>query len=294
MARPSIKLRSGDLEARISPYGAELVGLRHAEHGELLWGGDKTWWDRQSPLMFPVVGRSIGDHVTINGKSWPMPLHGFAHSMVFDVLSASETEMHLRLSDSVESHTHYPFPFQLDVTYRLDGSSLTIEAVTSNTGNAPLPAQFGFHPGFVWPLPGSSDRSGHAMILETDDHLDVLRAQDGFMLSQPTRLELQDRRLDLSDDLFKDGAMVMRNPASRSVLYEADGADCAIRVSWSGLSRLLFWTRPGAPFICIEPWAGEPDPAGFTGELSERPGVELIAPGDFLTYGIEIAIADPI
>jgi galactose mutarotase-like enzyme len=39
------------------------------------------------------------------------------------------------------------------------------------------------------------------------------------------------------------------------------------------------WTRPGAPFICLEAWTGYSDPDGFTGELSEKPGMRALEPG---------------
>lgn len=285
-----IVLASPDLTAVISPFGAELVGLRHVRFGELLWGGDKAWWDRKSPLLFPVCGRSTGDHILVGGKSFPMPLHGFAQSMTFDAAEATQSQVRLTLSDSAASLVHYPFPFRLDVTYRLDGYRLAIDAEVTNTGGASLPASFGFHPGFVWPLPGTGNRGGHRIVLAADTYLDVLRADNGFMLPDVETMLLPRRRLELHDGLFEAGAMVMREPAQHHVRYEADEADCAIGLSWTGLSRLLFWTRPGAPFICVEPWAGEPDPAGFSGELSERPGIELIAPGQRRLYTLTIAV----
>lgn len=289
----TVKLVSDELEATISSFGAELVGLRHARHGELLWSGDAEWWDRQSPLMFPVVGRSIGDHVRINGREYPMPLHGFAHSMEFELVSQKADEVRLRLADSKASAQHYPYAFQLDLTYRLDGPALMIEAHVLNAGDSTMPASFGFHPGFVWPLPGAQDKSGHFIKLDRDDHLDVARAVDGFMLAEETRVDLPGRRLALGDDLFGAGAMVMRRPESRAVTYSADGSPCSIRVEWHGLPTLLFWTRPGAPFVCIEPWAGAPDPAGFGGEMFDRPGVDIIAPGASRSYRLAISIGRP-
>lgn len=291
MSPEPLVLTSNDLTATISPFGAELIGLRHKRHGELLWNGDPEWWDRQSPLLFPVCGRSIGGHVHIDGQDYPMPLHGFAHSMVFEFAEAQPSKVRLSLTDSAETRKHYPFPFRLDLTYRLDGPELTIEAQVTNTGDGPLPASFGFHPGFVWPLPGAAGRGAHSIELDADTHLDVLRADGGgFMLPQVETMALPQRRLELNDRLFEAGAMVMRAPASQSVRYQANGADCAIGVSWSGPSRLLFWTKPGAPFVCVEPWAGEPDPAGFSGALFERPGINIIAPGAQCLYTMTIAV----
>ena len=43
--------------------------------------------------------------------------------------------------------------------------------------------------------------------------------------------------------------------------------------------HLTLWTKPAAPFLCIEPWAGEPDADGFAGELAARASTRLLAPG---------------
>lgn len=291
MPTEAIILTSNDLTVSVSPFGAEMIGWRHKRFGELLWSGDAKWWDRQSPLLFPVTGRSIGGQVRIAGQYYPMPLHGFAHSMMFEIVDVQPAEVRLSLSENAISHGHYPFPFRLDVTYRLDGPDLAIEAQVTNTGDGPLPASFGFHPGFVWPLPGASSRNAHSIELDGDTHLDVLRADGGgFMLPQAETIALTERKMALRDELFDAGTMIMRAPASRAVRYQASDADCAIRLSWSGLSRLLFWTKPGAPFVCIEPWAGEPDPAGFAGEFADRPGIDIIAPGAQRLYALTIAV----
>jgi galactose mutarotase-like enzyme len=40
------------------------------------------------------------------------------------------------------------------------------------------------------------------------------------------------------------------------------------------------WTRPGAPFLCLEPWTGYSDPDGFTGDVFEKPGMRVLEPGE--------------
>jgi galactose mutarotase-like enzyme len=52
-----------------------------------------------------------------------------------------------------------------------------------------------------------------------------------------------------------------------------------IDFAFASASHLGVWSKPGAPFLCIEPWRGVADPAGFAGELGDKPGVFVIAPG---------------
>ena len=48
--------------------------------------------------------------------------------------------------------------------------------------------------------------------------------------------------------------------------------------------------KPGASFLCIEPWQGHSDPAGFTGPIDEKPGVVMVAPGERRLFTMSITI----
>jgi galactose mutarotase-like enzyme len=82
----------------------------------------------------------------------------------------------------------------------------------------------------------------------------------------------------LDDSLFTNDALIFDQVCSRSVIYgAADGP--RIRVDFPDAPYLGIWTKPGAPFICIEPWHGIADPAGFNGDFTAKPGVFTVAPG---------------
>ena len=52
---------------------------------------------------------------------------------------------------------------------------------------------------------------------------------------------------------------------------------------------LAVWANPNGSFICLEPWYGRTDDAGFTGSLEEKPGMQQLLPGEKkkITYSIE-------
>jgi galactose mutarotase-like enzyme len=285
-----VRLSSDHLEASISPFGAELVGLVHRRHGELLWSGDPVWWDRQSPILFPVVGKCADDAIRVGGRSFAMPLHGFAHSMSFHVAETEASRCRLVLTDGPETRAHYPFPFRLEVDYRLDAAAVRIEARIANTGDGALPASFGFHPGFRWPLADGLPKTAHWLAFESDDRLDVARAREGLILPGASRLDLADGVLQLDEALFAQGAMVLHAPRSRRLRFGAAGSPFAISVAWRNLPSLGLWMRPGARFLCVEPWAGHGDPVGFGGDLHAKPGIVAIPPGDVATFGMDIAV----
>jgi galactose mutarotase-like enzyme len=79
---------------------------------------------------------------------------------------------------------------------------------------------------------------------------------------------------------------------SRRVTYgAADGPRVVVR--FDGMPMLGVWTKPGgAHFICIEPWHGMADEVGFDGELADKPGMVLIAPGMSHAFAMSIELVD--
>jgi len=50
------------------------------------------------------------------------------------------------------------------------------------------------------------------------------------------------------------------------------------------------WQKPGANYICIEPWAGIADPAGFAGDFRDKPGVMELAAGSSRSFRMDVTV----
>ncbi len=289
-----LTLTHGDWLAEVSPLGAELMRLRHAELGELLWHGDARWWDPRAPILFPVTGRSIRGSVSVDGTAYAMPIHGFAKDCGFAVTQQTDSSCTLELADNVASRAHYPFAFRLSVTYALADSGLIVTATVANPGDEPLPASLGFHPGLLWPIAGL-DRGDMAIDFGAREELTVRRAdQGGFMLPEAENVALDDGKSWLTDELFAKGSLIVVScGADDAVVYGAEGGP-AVRVGWSNLPTLVIWTLPGAPFVCIEPWAGEPDAKEHAGDLRDRAGMRMIAPGGSERFTLTIGAVSSV
>ena len=150
-----------------------------------------------------------------------------------------------------------------------------------------MPASFGFHPALRWPLPYGQPREAHEIVFEHDEPAPIRRPVDGLLSSARYPTPVRDRRLALNDSLFEDGAIVFDTPASRSLVYGE-----ALSVSFPRMPHLGIWTIPRAGFVCIEPWQGHASPEGFDGELADKPGVVLLAPGATQTFAMSIGPID--
>jgi galactose mutarotase-like enzyme len=267
------------LTAEIDPQGAQLSVLRDAQGRDLLWHGDPAIWKGRAPILFPIVGTLHGGQYRWRGESHSLRRQGFARDRRFAPLRHSAHEAVFRLVDDEATRKVYPFGFELDVHYRLAGCRLTTEARVRNTGETPLPASLGFHPGFPWPLPGDAARAAHCVEFEHPEPAPIRRLdQQGLLTATRHATPIRGRRLLLDDALFRDDVIILDQFASRSLTYGADSGP-RIRVEFPDATHLGLWTRPGAPFLCIEPWRGVADPQGFTAELDAKPGMILVPGG---------------
>lgn len=277
MSARTIALAAGAARLLVVPHGAEARAWRVGDV-ELLWPGDAAIWDQISPILYPVVGWTR-DGERVGGRRYPLEVHGFAAAQDFVVEAAGGDFARLTLGDSPATRALYPFAFTLAVEYRLGETTLEIALEVANPGDAPAPYACGVHPGFRWPFAAGA-RDGAVARFEKEEPAEVPAIAPGGMVSRRKRpIPLRGRTLALSDALFAHDALCFLNPASRSLSFEqADGS--AIAMDFSGFGLAALWTRPGAPFLCLEAWTGYSDPEGFDGDLFEKPSMRVLQPGE--------------
>ena len=287
---PWIVLSSSELTAEVNPLGAQLSVLRDAGGRELLWDGDPAIWAGRAPLLFPIVGTLAGGSYRIGSRTYSLSRHGFARGKQFDVIAAASSRATFRLQADEATLLVYPFRFQLDVDFALTGATLTVTSTVRNIGTEDMPASIGYHPGFRWPLPYGEPRAAHFIEFAGDAGSSIRRLDtDGLLSPLPHPTPVSHRRLVLADALFRDDVVIFEELRSRSVSYGADKGP-RIRVSYPDASYLGIWTKPGAPFICIEPWAGIADEAGFSGDFSTKLGVFTLVAGAAQSLTMQITL----
>ena len=278
-SNPWVSLSSAELSAQVDPLGAQLSVLRDRAGCDLLWNGEPSVWAGRAPLLFPIVGTLAGGAYRIDSTSYRLPRHGFARISTFQVVESNAASAVFRLQASDATLPLYPFLFQLDVHYALTGATLSVTALIRNLGDKKMPASFGYHPAFRWPLPYGRERSEHFIEFASDEPAPIRRLDaTGLLLPERDPTPITGRRLALTDALFEDDAIIFDDLRSQWVTYGANEGP-HIRVSFPAAPYLGIWSKPRANFICIEPWHGIADPAGFTGLFSAKPGVFTVAAG---------------
>jgi galactose mutarotase-like enzyme len=291
----TVTIASPDLTVTVSSLGAELQSIADAQGRDWLWDGDERWWTGRAPILFPTVGALVDGTARFGGKGYPMAQHGFARRRAFMLAEQTDRAATFRLEADDDSRTHYPFAFRLDVTHRLDGPVLETVARVTNLDDVPMPAGVGFHPALRWPLPGTAatSRDQHIIRFDADEPEPIRGVVPGGLLGPDHPTPVREDELALGDSLFEVDALVLDRPNSRGLWYGVPGAP-GVRVDFATLPYLGIWTKPGAGYLCIEPWQGHADDEGFTGEFADKPGVVTLAPGetrDFamaMTFGVRL------
>ncbi len=271
-----VRLTSGAASAEIAQLGAEALTWRVGSH-DLLWSGEDKVWNKISPILFPTVG-AVKDGILVDGRRYPLPFHGFATGLTFAVETARADFVRLAAVDSEATRALYPFAFKLALEYALTPTALTMAIVVENTGAAPTPYVCGLHPGFAWPF-GGATREGAYVRFELEEFPDVpVIAPGGLFSGEVRRVPLKGKILPIDDDLFAKDAAVFLQARSRSLSFVmANGAEIAM--DFPGFPHVALWTRPGAPFLCLEPWTGYGDPVGFSGALKDKPSMRSLEVG---------------
>lgn len=276
----SHRMRKGDLEVEVAAQGAELQRLRFRGL-DLLWEGGPLW-PRRAPLLFPIVGALGKGGLRHQGRSFPLPKHGFARDRTFVWIERTPEGCVLELTEDDATRAAFPFAFRLRVAFRLLGDSLRCDLILANRGGEPLPASLGGHPAFRWPLGPGLPKAAHRVVFAEPEPEPIRRlTPEGLLDPEPRPTPVAGRVLALREELFEADALIFDRLRSRSLRFEAEGGP-ALEVAWEGFPHLGIWTKPdpGPAFLCIEPWQGFASPADWDGEFADKPGGVILAPGE--------------
>jgi galactose mutarotase-like enzyme len=277
-------LKNKNISVTISECGAELQSLVHTRHGNIIWRKNDHYWNRYAPILFPIVGRLLQDQYRYQDKTYTLKQHGFARDEQFEVKELTETKAVLKLTENERTRLIYPFAFELVVTYELLEHALNIQYLVQNTGDSDMYCSIGGHPGFH--LDGNLsdyylDFGGEFVVAQ---HL----IADNYYSGETNEIQLS-RKFKLEDSLFLSDAIVIRNPPFQTIGFGRQGIGNIFSLHCKDWTALGLWTKPGAPFFCIEPWWGWADSVNASGNLEEKAGIETLMPGSRNTFEYSIA-----
>lgn len=284
---PSLtRIENHALAIEVSSLGAELQSVTSRDGRSWLWNGDAVFWAGRSPILFPIVGKAIDNRVSIGGKTYEMNQHGFARRSEFALAETTETACRYELTATDATRAVYPFDFRLSLTHALEGHVLTLETVVDNLGAEPMPFGLGYHPAFVWPLPGAEGKP-HMVSLENAAEPGLSTLDGGLRKPGLQPSPFREGHLVLDHALFADDALVFPEGAGDVLTYAAEGGP-TLRFRFENLPNLALWTKPGAPFLCVEPWHGTAPMVDDGDALETRPFTMTLEPGGSARFAFSV------
>lgn len=288
-------IKNEKLAVTIAAHGAELSSIYDkANDRELVWQADPAFWNRHAPVLFPNVGKYYGGHFTYNGTDYPMGQHGFARDTEFEQAASGENFVTYRLCADEESKKVYPFDFVLEITHRLNGNRLTVEWNVKNTDDKEMYFTIGGHPAFnVNVLPDTDFEDYSLVFKEGTEKLSyvLLDAESGTAIGDKVyELELTDSKYALKKDMFDKDALVFDGGQIEWAALALPDGKPYIALESKGFPNFGIWSKPGAPYVCLEPWCGRCDNKGFEGEISEKQGIIALKAGETFKKSYDIIV----
>ncbi len=289
------KMKNEKLTVEIESLGAELKSVKSNTTGmEYMWYGRPEYYKRTSPILFPIVGSLRNQEYFYEGKKYPMPQHGFARDMEFEVKSQSEDEIWFLLVSDSSTLEKYPFEFELHIGYRLTESTLKVMWKVINKSNKEMYFSIGAHSEFNCPLHGEADKTGYGLDFNTKQNVLASRINgDGLMMSPKQELQLKDGKMLFPEGFFDDGVYIVENDQTHRVSLTDPSGKAYVTVSFDApLFGVWSPEKKNAPFVAIEPWYGRCDRDTFEGELCDREWGNKLNPDSTFEKSYEIIITE--
>ena len=283
------------LQIKIDSLGAELKSLKNLQNNiEYLWQSDAKYWNRSSPILFPIVGKLLDDEYIYKDKTYNMSQHGFARDKEFILIKQKENYLKFLLKSDPSSLKIYPFYFELFISYTLHDNELKISYEVVNKSAEKMYFSIGAHPAFNWPIDDMNTNKDDYYFEFDYINKDILKVfpllKEGIS-NKKFDIKLDKKKLNIDENIFKDDALILKNENINRIKLKNIKNNKFIEVNFEGFSYLGLWSKPtGAPFVCIEPWHGIADFVNHNKNIEEKEGINILEENEIFLSSYVIKI----
>lgn len=275
----------------VSTHGAELVRIYDkVRKREVLWNAAPEIWPRYAPVLFPFVGGCYQGQYRHEGTAYPMTGHGFARDMEFRLMDEHREEIWHMLEDTEQTRQVFPFPFQLQIGHEIFDRTIRITWIVENTGTEEMYFSIGAHPAFR--MPEGVEQKDCGLLFEKEELEYILLSPEkkGADIKNRYQLKTEDGFLLVGENRFDKDALIFEGTQIEKITLTLPGKVPYVTVSCSEFPFMGIWSKPGAGFLCIEPWYGRCDEYEYAGELKDKTGVNCLAPGKKFCVNYQITV----
>ena len=269
-----------------SKHGGELISFKLDGEERIHQGENckdengRVYWKRHSPILFPIVGKLKMNRTIIGGRVYEMYQHGFARDMDFEPITKLDNFHSYVLKSNKNTNSKYPYDFELYTTYRLDENKLTTIYRVINTSPVNMPFGIGGHPAFKIDLDELQKGNYYLEFEENEDKIHFLYLVDGLIGIDYAKNIIKDKKIiELDSKTFNNDAIIMKGLTSHKIsLKNKASGKTLLTMDFTDFPYLALWSKPNAPFLCIEPWYSTADNVKSTGVFIQKQDIILLKP----------------
>lgn len=279
----------------IEDTGAELVSVYDKENRrEVMWQADPDFWPRHAPVLFPNVGKYYEGHFLYHGQYYKEGQHGFARDMELERIAEGSDYVTHRLLADAATKERYPFDFQLEITHRLKEKTIEVEWKVMNNGGNTMYFTIGGHPAFNVPVQPDTKYSDYYLKFAEDRNTlayILIDTDTGTAMPETVyMMQLDDHMYKIQDNMFDKDALVFDGGQIEWAAIAMPDGTPYVSIACEGFPNFGIWAKPGAPFVCLEPWCGRCDNSGFNADISEKEGINRLESGAVFDKSYRITI----
>lgn len=259
------------LEIKTVKKGAELVSVK-LDGFEKMHDGE-NFWNRHSPILFPIVGKLKNGKTIIENNIYEMNQHGFARDMDFEEVDKNSYV----LKSNQDTLKKFPFEFELYVSYEVIENKLKTKYKVVNKTDKLMIFGLGGHPAFACEYSSGKYRIEFEKI---EDEIEIYQLEDGLLKNKPEKINkfIKENRIFLDNKTFEKDAIIMKNIKSEKVFLKTETNKKVLTFYFKDFPYLAIWSKPNAPFVCIEPWFNTADKVSSNGIFEEKEDLIEIKP----------------
>ncbi len=266
--------------------GGELISYKLNGEERIHQGADcvdekgKPYWKRHFPVLFPTVGKLKQNKTIINGKTYEMSQHGFARDLEFEPVTKLDNFHSYVLRSNPSTYAKYPYDFSLYVTYKTYENELTTIYKVVNEGDSNMIFGIGGHPAFKIDQKALLNGEYYLEFEQEEEKVHFLYLIDGLIGTDYAKnILIYKRRIQIDKNTFDNDAIIIKNMTSHKIsLKQRTGNKTLLTMDFEGFPYLGIWSKPGAPFICIEPWYSTADTLTSSGVFAQKSNMISLPP----------------
>ena len=241
-----------DSSIKIVPERGGLITEWRSEGKDLLYFDLERFRDRDKsvrggiPILFPICG-DLSDGYLVNGEKYFLKQHGFARDLPWSIsLLKDKLGIRLKLSDSEDSRSFFPFSFTLLMDVCLKEKTLQILFRIYNQSQYSMPFSFGLHPYFQVSNIQKIKIDGLSEKCIDQTNMKVTNSSD--------QIRILDKGVDF-----------LSYPSCSVKLFDSISRNVIELIHQEPMDTTVVWTDPPRKMVCLEPWTS-PRNALVTGD----------------------------